>query len=454
MLNLKFVNLSGVPDEKVFITPFSTSTATYDVTFQGANGVTTLDKKTAQSLKAIGSSGLNISALDAGRFYISFQNQWTPPAPPASPDAEPSPVDPADAWFHTQWDKIEVTMNGAPGDQANLTSIDFVGIPMRMETFDGSANMIQQLGYPDNNHVVTGLAAKNASAAVTDTGTLDGKIVRVLGPSSSGYPSTGGWPTFGDYVNAVKAAGQKTAIKFETAFSADTDHNWRYKYDFTATVNANDNGITMTGTITSDNTVVQPGVTNPPPVTSSTLTVTFTADSGANTFLSSFIYAGAGNHDGNGVFNVNFSGDWTGFFTNSASAALDIVQRRIIGDLSVGFAYGFVLSARFKDSPSGDWFADGQTLALSDLQPNNPFYSTFENVVFQEAIGHRVYGHPFSDRLSAYHVAANVVQFRGTNITTLVVTILKQEDTTKFLRQRVNSIVARLLAFLKSLFGK
>src|SRR5450631_1274882 len=99
MLKLNFVNQSGLPDDQVFVTAYSDSPNTYDVTFQGPNGATAFDKKKSQTLKALASS-LAINKLDAGRFYISFKNAWQI----TRDKTEPAAVDPSDAWFRTQWD--------------------------------------------------------------------------------------------------------------------------------------------------------------------------------------------------------------------------------------------------------------------------------------------------------------------------------------------------------------
>ena len=73
--------------------------------------------------------------------------------------------------------------------------------------------------------------------------------------------------------------------------------------------------MTMTGTLTANNTVVPPDqpASDPVFIKSDLLTITFAPDTGEKTFMSSFIYAGVGNTEA-GISNVNFTGNWEGFF--------------------------------------------------------------------------------------------------------------------------------------------
>ena len=99
------------------------------------------------------------------------------------------------------------------------------------------------------------------------------------------------------------------------------------------------------------------------------------------------------------------------------------IDRSTIGYLSwVGLAYGFAGSSEFGNQSSGDWFAAGQKDALSDIQTDSAFYSVYENTIFLES-GRTVYGHPYSDRMTAYAVAVDVVQHEGKPIDTLKITI-------------------------------
>lgn len=408
MLKIQFDNQSGISDNQVFITPFSTNPS-----FAATAGGNALQLFKSTTLKDIGANGISLAAITAGRFYISFNLGWQNILNDQKKMPEPSPVNPTDGWFHTAWDKFEITMNNNPGDQANLTSIDFAGIPMAIGSFSNGAP-IQQLGYPSSNQIITKLAKLNPAAAVKDK---NGNTVRILGPTQNGYPSIGGWPGFAEYAETLKKNNQSTKIKFHTAFSVNKDTNWMYFYEFDAFPDKKENKFTMTGTLNATNTINGKSVSKSGP-----LTIEIAGDDGLNTFFSSFIYAGVGNTDAQGKSNVTFSGDWASFFAQTVPGHVEEVQKRIIGDLAVGLAYGFAGSSEFGNQSSGDWFAAGQKDALSDIQTDSAFYSVYENTIFLES-GRTVYGHPYSDRMTAYAVAVDVVQHEGKPIDTLKITI-------------------------------
>ncbi|MEZ4994189.1 MAG: beta-1,3-glucanase family protein [Saprospiraceae bacterium] len=461
MLTLQFENLSGIDANQIFITPYTDSDKAYDVKVQDSNGqLIDFPKNTSLSLAEIGSSGVQISAMDSARFYVSFNKRWTI----TTPKVQPSAVAKTDAWYHTQWDKFEITMNGNPGDQANLTSIDFVGIPMRLETRDINGNILQKIGYPDGNKVVSNLALENVSAAVTDTGNVNGKVVRVIGPFQNTYPDIGHWPSFEPYVKSLFDNSQITQIHRAIALVINASANLMFAYQFNASVNP-DQGMSLTGTISTTNTQNN----SAPASNSGSLSIDIQADSTKGTYFSSFVYAGVGNAEANGETNVTFGGDWEQYFDDtirphmSGSSSDDIhdkiadcmetVQKTIIGDLAVGFAYGFVGSDDFGDQTSEVWFAEGQKKVLEALQPNQPFYSVYQNIISKEALNNNIYGHPYSDRLKALDVAANVVTKDNTDVATLQITILKQEDTTSLVNAKIQSQLAALWALLKRFLG-
>lgn len=409
MLKIKFLNKSGVPDDQVFITPFSVNPA-FSAT--AGNG-TALQLYKSITLKDIGADGISLNTIIAGRFFVSFNLGWQNTLNGDNKMPEPSPVSTVDKWFHISWDKFEITMQNNDGDQANLTSIDFVGIPMALES-QSNGTPVQQIGYPEGSQIMTNLAKINPNAIVKNA---QGNTVRILGPTQNGYPSIGGWQSFASYVDMLKKNNQSTKIKFQTAFSVDKETNWMYFYEFDAIPDKTENKFVMKGTLKATNTINSKSV-NP----SGELSIEIAGDEGANTFFSSFIYAGVGNTDAKGKSNVTFSGDWAGFFAQTIPDHIKEVQKRIIGDLAVGLAYGFAGSEKFGDKTSGEWFAAGQREALSDIQPDSAFYSVYENAIFHES-GRTLYGHPYSDRMSAYAVAVDSVKHEGKPIDTLVVTI-------------------------------
>ncbi|MCB0634620.1 MAG: hypothetical protein KDD15_33040, partial [Lewinella sp.] len=240
--------------------------------------------------------------------------------------------------------------------------------------------------------------------------------------------------------------------------------NLMFAYQFNASVNP-DQGMSLTGTISTTNTQNN----SAPASNSGSLSIDIQADSTKGTYFSSFVYAGVGNAEANGETNVTFGGDWEQYFDDtirphmSGSSSDDIhdkiadcmetVQKTIIGDLAVGFAYGFVGSDDFGDQTSEVWFAEGQKKVLEALQPNQPFYSVYQNIISKEALNNNIYGHPYSDRLKALDVAANVVTKDNTDVATLQITILKQEDTTSLVNAKIQSQLAALWALLKRFLG-
>jgi hypothetical protein len=138
------------------------------------------------------------------------------------------------------------------------------------------------------------------------------------------------------------------------------------------------------------------------------LVATINADGTTTMDASNFIYAAQASY-GSSIITLSNTGasTWQDLAVNGQSFQ-NVISPYVVDDIiayiSAGFAFGFVGSEvinpmtgnAFGDDPSSTWFANGQTLAFADVQPDSPYYSLYSKLL-NEASSH-VYSHPYSDR--------------------------------------------------------
>lgn len=74
-----------------------------------------------------------------------------------------------------------------------------------------------------------------------------------------------------------------------------------------------------------------------------------------------------------------------------------------IAEVTTGLLGGFFNSdyqvggVALKNMPSNQWWSLNPIVAYSQIQPNNPYYNVYANVIFTKS-NNTVYGVPYSDR--------------------------------------------------------
>lgn len=238
-LKVIFSNNSGLSDKLVSIGFVSgSSTAPFSISYPDPNQLQPLEieiqplnqvagKGNWYSLKDLG-KGVSIKNF-SGRIYISYGQTWcvvNSYYEPAQNCTDPN--------FFFRYDKMELTFNGNASDVADLTSIDYWSIPMKLETF------LNNTIVKTDNGVKTGKTSQmiyTQLCAITDSSqsglsnalpalvpgsfeqlpTQPGTgFARIIGPSS--YPPIGGVPVtpydlFENYINAlIQNFGPNTTV--------------------------------------------------------------------------------------------------------------------------------------------------------------------------------------------------------------------------------------------------
>ncbi len=115
-------------------------------------------------LSQITDSTFSVDTISAGRLYVSYGAPVDNAEPPSYP---------------TRYDKIELTDPGV----ANLTAVDFFGIPMDMQALDGTGAMLgSALTYRCHTATILPQLRALAPSAEVDSG---GQFVRFLSPQLS-----------------------------------------------------------------------------------------------------------------------------------------------------------------------------------------------------------------------------------------------------------------------------
>ncbi len=210
-LEFEVVNESGREDDEVFVT----------VVANGAYDVPDVTENEPVKLSEIPGGSVTINQLISGRVYISYEAGVQEGVPFDSP---------------TRFDWAEMTVTPVAEDVANLTAVDQFAIGMRLDTLNGSGDLLETVGAANSDTIFAALQEipGGPQATVRDG---DGNILRVLSPlHSTSYPDLGG------YVRSM--AGE--TISLRTAF---------FGSPFTTTH--------YSGTFAADGSIVLSGTTNP-----------------------------------------------------------------------------------------------------------------------------------------------------------------------------------------------
>jgi hypothetical protein len=179
---------------------------------------------------------VNIPQLAGGRIFVSIGSTLTFFLNPGPALVEPSVTNQSDENINISWDFVEFTFNGPL--YANITYVDFVGIPIALSLKNTSGATQTVTGLPANglDTICSGLRAQTAIDGVAGWSNLvvarDGANLRALSPNSS----LGVHP--GDFSNY---------------FEPYVDQVWQKYADSTLTVNTADNAINANGRVSASN---------------------------------------------------------------------------------------------------------------------------------------------------------------------------------------------------------
>ena len=371
-------------------------------------------------------AGVDVTQYTSGRVFVSLGAGLTGLS--AANNYAPNFLSPSLPNFTTRMDKYEITYGvpasgGAPTGGANLSSTDFFGIPLKLQTRGGSqpttltwnynntvntASVFQSLGALENYQTDTvantlGALVPNGSNGVTINtpgGPLAG-VVRIIAPSSTNQPTTGSstpYPNIGAYAASIQTNGISASISGQNGQFAVNTGPFQ-NYSMTGTIS---NGTTkINGALYPSGELVLFGnVTNPTGVGTVPLTVTV---SSAN--LQSFVIYGS-----NPAYNV------------TVGANVNKVVQKIVADYFSGLNFGLIGSTApnpnnpgqtIGNSPSWTWYGNKpngggpKPLPLSDAyeaaqSPGSGFYNAYASYLNNSSAPVTdAYGFPYTDRLAS-----------------------------------------------------
>lgn len=443
-LSLQFNNQTGLSANDVYIT-FQLGAAfdSYNVKYTDPSGslhnmalkAESTNMTLSYSLAEIthgGVTGFQVTHGDSLSIYVSYGEPLTGTHAPTIAGGSPLPA--GDDYFK-KWQQFELTRLGNPGDQGNITNINYFTAPMKIESKDGVGNSLQVRGFNETNanKIGSDLGALTGNAAAV-TKKNGNEIVRYVGPSTFANDLATPYASFHDYLAAIHSTDpqQITKINNHNAFlsSGSEPTNYDFTFNLNTTVNASGD-IVMTGNVTTEVTPFG-GETTPGP-TYSDLTVTVPGDV----------------HQDQAIYGQDPSSTTT--FTGASWATLETymsehthnakpnenfqtLQKTIIGEITTGLLLGYVNSDSaqtvdgipVKDAESHTWWGTNTSTTLP-VQPfeaaqlHHAYYSSWASVLFH-ASDNQTYSLPYSDRLGAGPLI-NSVQYEGTDVATWVVTL-------------------------------
>ena len=225
-ITVKIVNNSSVDLCNVYVL------LTHDSSC-GDESVSGIEFNTPTKLSSITNGEFRTTQLTSGRIIFSYYGPV---------DFDQNPNLPS-----VRFDKVELTYPGA----ANLTAVDFFGIPFKLQSLDTNSNVLQTLAYYTSTHTLVPLLTALAPSAVVQTtcpatpGCTAGSFARVLSPSVLS-PTKIYYPSMQPYVDSVKGKTVTIAGTYEGHIGPTPN-----TYNYTGTFSQDDGSITLSGTMTA-----------------------------------------------------------------------------------------------------------------------------------------------------------------------------------------------------------
>ena len=405
----------------------ATSGQTVQITCDTAKGTSGLSSSIPVS--AIKGGVITLGYMDSGLIYASIGGTLD------QSTAAPSPNDPNDPAYNIPWQNVaEITYTNTPADSGDITSIQFFSVPSRIQVLTGPTTVVQQaqinVAPATLYSEIAALSTTPDVVAIKSTkGTNIGQIVRVLAPNQFGqtsdnfgttYFAIGGYPSFHNYVNSIYLANNSTTISGTIQETINSITN-TVAYNFVSTVNSSLDIVTQ-GTYTYTPSNGDPSTTSIPYTITIPHDYVLTDGSGITNYTqSSALYFCPSTALGAPIAGTtNFNTTDTGVTVSNASTIDPYILAQVLHDLTSGYNFGFINSATvdphtskaFGTEASSVWFQNAVTsVAYEGLQPNNPYYNQYANLIDQASQG-TCYGFPYADAIPG--VTLNTVQYPAT----------------------------------------
>ena len=338
-----------------------------------------------------------LNTLTSGRLLISYETAITYAKNQA----------PTATGLNIRWDKLEF---GFPGSGADLTSIDFFGIPLQFEYLDAAGNVLSSRSFYTSTKTLLSaldnLSPSTMTAAFQQSGPSFGwspsdtmeTFLRAVGPQTltalnQGPPAP--YPSFAPYLDTLVKAAQSYTITGTSGVGAPAPVGNSATYDYSGAFSGNSMAgyaLTLSGSMTG----IPWGLsTNADGVTTAEalpvgLPVTLQLDAGA---FDNNIYSAQAN-----AFTVGQSSDATkpdylppSLIPYTKNSPYANIAGDLIGGLNFGYLdgnYGTNSAAWFSNPPTPYPFAASRTT-------NDGFYNPYAAVLYNLS---DTYGFPFSDR--------------------------------------------------------
>jgi hypothetical protein len=354
---VEIVNNSGLEPDQVYV--LLTGDEAHLLAVSG------IQPNVSTKLHDLTNNQFTVSAISSGRIIFSFNGT-------VAANQQPNVASP-------RFDKVELTYPGA----ANLTAVDFFGIPFKLETLNGSGQVLQALTfYTSKDSLAGSLTALAPDAVITTDGQPAGPFARILSPTAS--PSS--YPGMQTYVNSV--AGKTVTIAGTYVGAIGPSPN---TFDYSGTFGSD-------GTITLSGTMTQPATPNSQPLTV------------AGATLASAIYTN------NGPYTV------TNATNNPQAVSNNDIYSAIYRDLVAGFDFGYIGGKYGSNSASWYGTTPYNPPYACARSPRDGFFNHYASIIANNS---DAYGFPFSDLLALVQVGLNA---GGTNnVAKLRITILPDD---------------------------
>jgi hypothetical protein len=353
---------------------------TLSATYDGGKAVALNHSYTLSQLKG----PIHLTKYTGGRIYVSLGAGVAGVHPPEM-------TNPAIPSYHVRFDKIEITYDASDtGSCANLTAVDFSGIPLQLKTFK-SGQQTDVLTYNIVYNTLKsdlGALTGNNSAVVLYDDVAKTKFLRLLAPHAQTI--TADYPSMQPYIDAVKVwqqthtstiiAGQYTGLA-----PYSTNATKAQSYHFEATIES-DGSLKMVGggsVVGQNHTILVPAASLADGIYLGNVP-SWTVDGHADSFTSNNVYCAAF-RDMLGGFNLGFV----------ASSTIDP---------ATGKAFG--------EEASSNWWKSAK--AFDYLQSNPLYYNRYAQIITSNS---SAYSWAFSDLWS--HVQAKLHTVDTMRITVL-----------------------------------
>lgn len=307
---------------------------------------------------------VNCGPLNAGQVVVTVgtTGSVTPPSPPADVAAkQPTYAQPSPDTEPKRFQTVELTIPGI----VNLTAVDMVGIPIDMQTSDGTSRVWKCYTDVVQTQLKQSLKAVGGDYSKTVRTGTDGEFLRLVSPNVVSGLNPSGYPTFDSYVSSLEGETLKVSRVKGVDFSP-------YGYSYSGVVEAD-------GSI-----VLKP---TDPKSKDQTLTIpagSLTSNNG--------VPANTGIYGNNSPYTLGTSA------TNHYVGENDMYAA-VYRDVVAAFSYGFWSKTGGNDSSTfSTQVAPGP---FAGAQPNNPnFYNAWAAALWPVT---GAYGFAFEDTFNPGH---------------------------------------------------